>query len=157
MKKDRVIYIYGLKEKRAVEIKYIGQTVHLKSRHRSHVEHLSEAMESNPKRLWIEDALRRGEKIDMVVLEECTSAGIAVKRENFWIDFYRSVGCNLTNTRIATRSQIGTCRPSREIQYPWNNSDWLKTLPDLSTLRLMTPEESRLEGMDAKAAYWDFK
>jgi hypothetical protein len=102
----KTIYIYGLKEVDSDEIRYVGQSVDVKNRHRSHVKN-EENADEHPKVLWIENAKRRGVEIELVVLEECDLiAENEVEREQYWIDHFSSQGHRLTNLKRATCSPI---------------------------------------------------
>ncbi len=103
---SKTVYIYGLREVGQTEIRYIGQSVNPRTRHSGHITEKCSS-KKNAKRLWIEDAISRGAKIEYITLEECKSTDDAVIREDFLINQYRELGHRLTNTTKALKSIAG--------------------------------------------------
>lgn len=97
------IYIYGLKEVDSDEIRYVGQTCDLKMRRYTHLSS-KDGQIDHPKRLWIENAKRRGIEIEIITLEECGDSVNEVEREQYWISHYESLGHRLTNVDKAKPS-----------------------------------------------------
>jgi len=97
------IYIYGLKEVDSDEIRYVGQTCDVKMRRYTHLSS-KDGQIDHPKRLWIENAKRRGIEIESITLEECGDGINEVEREQYWIDHYESLGHRLTNVDKAKPS-----------------------------------------------------
>lgn len=118
------IYIYGLREVGEIEIRYVGQSVDPHSRCKLHMRDTG-MLETNLKRLWIEDVIRRNVKVEYVILEECSSCDEAVIRENFWIDHYRETGHRLTNTHRAIKSVAGYGLIQQE-KYRLRRAEYLK-------------------------------
>jgi hypothetical protein len=59
----------------------------------------------NPKRVWIEDVLDRGGKIELDAIDEC-SVKDSGELEDMWISYYMEQGAVLTNKRRATPSPL---------------------------------------------------
>lgn len=89
----KTTFIYCLRDPETNEIRYIGKADNLK--HRFQV-HMSDRRDTY-KRRWINALQERGLKPLMDILEEVPYE-IWEEREIYWIDFYRSQGCHLTNT-----------------------------------------------------------
>jgi len=92
-------YIYALVDPTTDNIRYIGKT----SRNPKHryTSHISSARYNTNTYLyrWIRLLLNNNKKPLMFVVEVCDTS-IVSEREIYYIDFYKSLGCNLTNTAI---------------------------------------------------------
>lgn len=95
----KTVRIYGLIDPRTNELRYVGQT------HRPLGRRLSQHCGTARKRTtlhvaaWIRGVLDAGSAPEMIVLQEC-SASLAEESEQFWIEYFRWVGCDLTNRSI---------------------------------------------------------
>lgn len=94
---ERTAYIYTLCETGSDDVRYVGQTINIESRLAGHMD-ISKMADTNPKRIWIEDVLSRGSTLVINIIEETTPQN-AQFREQHWIDYYLSLGAELTNTR----------------------------------------------------------
>lgn len=90
-------YIYVLREKGDREVRYVGQTIDPSHRLLAHKASLDYLGENNPKRLWINDVLRRGSSIEMEIIDDCDILEAHVT-ETYWMNFFREKGDNLTNS-----------------------------------------------------------
>lgn len=104
------VFIYALKDPRTEEIRYIGKTKNLRERMQKHCSNLSK--EHNHRVCWIRQLQRLGlqpqvEIIDEVSIEEWPSWEVA------YIEFFRSVGCNLVN---CTSGGEGINNPTAEVR-----------------------------------------
>lgn len=78
-------YIYGLVDPRDDKVKYVGKTVELKERFRTHIR---ECRKSNsPKNFWIAHLLLLGLEPELLVIEVCEDSKWK-ERERFWIAHY---------------------------------------------------------------------
>jgi hypothetical protein len=98
------VYIYALRESGSDEVRYVGQTMTPESRLKAHVAGMGLKNE-NPKRQWVENATANSTEIVMDILEECL-IDAAVFREQYWIDYHRAIGCDLTNTSKAIKAKV---------------------------------------------------
>jgi len=93
---DSTVYIYGLCDPRTDEVRYIGKTKHSPAfRLRGHIA----AAKSGHKRhttYWINELLSIGLRPNIYVIER-VDGEIWDRAERYWIAYFRSLGCNLTN------------------------------------------------------------
>lgn len=81
--------IYCLRHPITLEIKYIGRTsTTLKKRLNSHMSDRNRIVSN-----WIQELLSKSLKPDIELLEETND----IYREDFWIQYFRNLGCNLIN------------------------------------------------------------
>ncbi len=107
--------IYGLIDPIDHQLRYVGKTVaKLKSRHHGHIKDLS----NSKKAIWIRCLLEVGLKpeiieIEVVDIEEWREV------EQFWIQYFKAIGCKLTNSRAGVRERhlsgvrLGFSKPER--------------------------------------------
>lgn len=88
----RVIYIYGLKDPRNDDIRYVGKTNNLKSRLRGHIYAKKKCYSAS----WVKSLTSVGVMPVMFLLEESDDKTWR-ERERFWIAHYRALGYKLTN------------------------------------------------------------
>lgn len=135
IKKEKTVFIYILKERNIDEVRYVGQTIDVKSRYRSHFRknvHKNEI--DNRKAKWIEHSRERGVEIQLIAIEEC-SRDKANERENYWIQHYLSLGHRLTNGIDINTGKTGGRKPlpkqelknEHRIYIKDNLHDWLLT------------------------------
>lgn len=79
-------FIYGLIEKGTKDIKYVGKSNHPKRRMQQHV--CDSSNRKTPKDYWIQSVLKKGGKIDLIILEEVEYSAW-VERERYWINLYK--------------------------------------------------------------------
>lgn len=107
------VYIYGLKDPRTGEIRYVGKSVHPRERYKQHVK----GGESNlHKGRWIADLRRAGLKPEMIILEETTEAEWEA-RERHWIKQGLDSGWPLTNIAAG-----GACYPAPIVRHNWTEA-----------------------------------
>src|SRR5258708_6488621 len=88
-------YIYALLDPETNEIRYIGKADDPQKRFSRH---LWERDDTHKQR-WIRDLRSRGLKPLLQIIEEIPFA-LWQERECYWIAFYRTQGCHLTNSAI---------------------------------------------------------
>ena len=101
--------IYGLIDPRTQECRYVGKAKDAVKRGYLHVCE-SQLRRKTYKNHWIKSLLREGQRPEMIVLEETTSANWK-EAETFWIGYLRFLGARLTN---ATSGGDGVHDPSPE-------------------------------------------
>ncbi len=101
----RRFLIYGLVDPRTHELRYVGKSckgmIRPKERHHAHC------------RNWEENLLRQNLKPTIVVFHETDCADFLKEAEIFWIKYFRSIGCRLTNMTDGGEGSLGS-KPSLE-------------------------------------------
>jgi group I intron endonuclease len=105
-----MFYIYGLLDPNTKELRYIGKTNNLKVRYRDHINKLSE---TNYKANWIKSLKNNNLKPELIVLEKYENESDCFKAEIFLIEYFRSIGVNLTNLTNGGEGVSGI-KPSEE-------------------------------------------
>ena len=99
--------IYVLIDPRDEEIRYVGQTNReLNDRLRGHVRC---AGTNNHREIWIAKLRRLGFKPRIELVQEVPSL-LADEAERYWIQYYRAIRCDLTNTGAGGKSSGMTGR-----------------------------------------------
>lgn len=94
--KDRFI-IYGLKDPRTGELRYVGKSVSGLKRARSHMFPCLLSKDQTHKGYWLRQLLSAGMKAEPVVLETFETKDDLQDGERFWIAQMRGMGVALTN------------------------------------------------------------
>ena len=102
------VSIYGLRDPRTAEIRYIGKTKHIGRRLCGHL--CDTRREHTRKANWIAQLLREGLKPEVVVIDTVAEENW-IAAEIQWIAYYRWIGARLTN---ATDGGDGMNNPSEE-------------------------------------------
>lgn len=87
--------VYGLIDPRTDSLRYVGQAVDVHRRLKHHWKPSQLARGTHVAR-WLAALRRQGHRPQLVVIEE-VDAGQLYERECFWIDYFRTAGCDLTN------------------------------------------------------------
>lgn len=90
-------YIYVLCEPDGETIRYVGWTMNLKRRFRSHIYEAKRRRYITHKNNWIFSLLQRGEQPVMKQIDAIPPYGDRSTAEQKWIAHFRSLGCELTN------------------------------------------------------------
>ena len=94
----RKFLIYGLFDPFTKELRYVGKTEGtLKKRLREHISTARTLKTNDHRKQWILSVLKKGDKPEIGELEELFSHEELVEAEEFWIAYYKSVGCRLVN------------------------------------------------------------
>lgn len=96
---DPLHVIYGLIDPNTKELRYIGYTSKLRARYRHHYS-ISELRFNTHKNNWLKKLLSLGQKAELIVLEEHQTAEELPQAEIELIEYYKYIGCNLTNGTI---------------------------------------------------------
>ena len=98
--------IYGLFDPNSLELRYVGFTSHIKSRYREH--HCLRNLKGiSHKNNWIKLLLSKGQKAEIFILERYDSAELLPQAEIEQIEYYKSIGCRLTNSTIGGEGICG--------------------------------------------------
>jgi hypothetical protein len=89
------VYIYGLKDPRTNEIRYIGKS---NNPERRYSQHFAANDDNSHKCNWIKSLKRKGLRPELVILE-ITTPEEWEEREKHWIEFGVESGWDLTNIR----------------------------------------------------------
>ena len=121
------VYIYGLKDPRDYQIKYVGKTVDIDRRIKEHNQiHRNKKSKKNS---WITYLIRNGMQPIMEVLEECEESRW-VEREKYWIRYYKELGFDLKNMTLGGESNNG---------YVFTSEDRLKQSESQKLRHKITP------------------
>jgi group I intron endonuclease len=117
------VHIYGLFDPKTKEIRYIGKSIDINSRFRKHLIR----KENNHKASWIASLKKDGLKPEIEVLETIEDSNDQdwQKSEEWWIAYFRFLGCRLTNLNNGGRGGI---LPSDETRQKMSASHIGKTL-----------------------------
>lgn len=88
--------IYGLFDPNTQELRYIGYTSNQTKRYCDHHRKARLASKSH-KNSWIKSLVSKSQKAEMYILEEYQTAEELPQAEIELIEYYRSIGCDLTN------------------------------------------------------------
>ena len=98
--------IYGLCDPLTGELKYIGSTVQsLYTRVRGHIAESVNYYSNEEKSAWINGLVVRGLEPEIFEIE-ATVVSSQVEAERFWIQYYRGLGCPLTNMKGFYRPKL---------------------------------------------------
>lgn len=86
-------YIYTLLDPDTDEVRYVGVTKNLKMRFGNHLH----AKTDDHRGHWVQSLLEKNKKPKMVAIEQVSNDEWQ-EREIYWIEYYRSLGCNLVNS-----------------------------------------------------------
>ena len=111
--------VYGLIDPITNELKYIGYSENHKSRYSNH-HNPSKLKKNTHKNNWLKSILAKGLKVEMIILERYETVEKMKQGEIELIEYYKSIGCDLTNGEphnnlvSSFKSEKGEKRP------PWN-------------------------------------
>lgn len=92
----KVFIVYGLIDPITNELRYVGYTKNLKQRITSHYTP-SALSKKRHRNHWLKSLLAIGKKAEVIVLEKYYTKFEACQAETELIEYYRWIGCNLTN------------------------------------------------------------
>lgn len=88
--------IYALIDPNTNIIRYIGKTENLLKRIKKHYKS-SELKIKTHKNIWINSLLKKEQRPNVLILEECKSVEELNHAEIKWISYYKSIGLDLVN------------------------------------------------------------
>lgn len=92
-----MIYIYALIDPKTGSVRYVGKTSNLRRRLNAHIARSKLGCKYHAPQ-WIASLVADGIRPVMDVLEEMPDDADWASREIHWIEFYKRLGCDLTNT-----------------------------------------------------------
>lgn len=92
-----MVTIYGLKDPRTKEIRYVGRSINVSARYKKHIYGAEKAKHKTHRDAWIVQLKSEGLKPELVILEE-VEQNIAIESEMKWIESQKLI-YNLTNLR----------------------------------------------------------
>lgn len=110
-------YIYGLVDPSTHQLRYVGKSVLSPARRLS--VHKWRAVREGKKRhsmAWIASLLAAGCEPEAFTIEVVPENEDWVEREQFWIAYFRSLGCNLCNHTIGGEGQTGYKQPAEMVE-----------------------------------------
>lgn len=97
-------HIYVLIDPITDQVRYVGWTSNPKQRIKNHIARSKH--ENHHRANWIKSLLKKEVLPKMMIIETGKGLGYA-ERESFWISYYRSIGCDLTNSTNGGEGTIG--------------------------------------------------
>ena len=128
------VYIYGLKDPRTGEIRYVGKSDKPKARYNQHIKG---EFQNGHKERWIAELKRENLRPEMVILEVTDEKGWEM-REKYWIKFGLDSNWPLTNIAAG-----GACHPNPIQRYDWSTMLDRFLLPDERTAYRTLAEETQ--------------
>lgn len=89
--------IYGLIDPISKELRYVGKSTTGLKRPRQHGQAWSLSKTKTHCSNWVRSLLKNNFSYEIEVLEEHNDAQSLYEAEQFWISYFKSIGCNLTN------------------------------------------------------------
>lgn len=106
------IYIYVLLDPTTDAVRYVGKTNNVYKRYYNHLQELQDPKKRGyHSKNWIRQVLKTGVAPKILIVEECNSDTWR-EREKFWIQLYKTEGCNLTNMTEGGDGIAGYSKPS---------------------------------------------
>ncbi len=103
---EKKVLIYCLMDPLTGEIRYVGQTIKGNKRFKEHIKP-SSLRKHTHKNHWIKSLINKDLKPIFNVLEYIEDNSILDEREDYWINYHKSQGCNLTNAANGGRGSPG--------------------------------------------------
>jgi transcriptional regulator with XRE-family HTH domain len=95
-------YVYGIKDPRNDELRYIGKTVNnIEVRLHQHLSS-NQLKKDCSKNNWLKEVLAANQRPMIYVIEKCENEGELSSREQYWIRHHLHQGCKLTNIMSAS-------------------------------------------------------
>lgn len=140
---EKNIFVYGLIDPNTKELKYVGITIEGFRRFQNH---FCKKSRFNPVKKWIQGLRENGQIFDIVYLEYFNTDGEHLdEAEEFWISYFKSIGCELLNVTHGRRSfnffqHADTHRYMSKIMKESHNTPEMKRRISEATCAAMTPE-----------------
>lgn len=149
-------YVYGLIDPTTKEMRYIGYAHNLIKRLSAHI-NKSVSTNNKHKRLthkeaWIIGLLIQNKKPEIIKLEDCRDDYDAKQAEIELIEYYKYIGCNLTNKTIGgdgirKGSKIGPCSNERRKNISLSKIGKPRTYPVWNKGQKYTKEQKETNGV----------
>ena len=99
--------VYGLIDPRDGQLRYVGKSTSGLARPRQHVQPAFLKRDRRHKGNWVRSLVALGMRPEVEVLEVHESAETLAEAECFYIAYFRSLGCRLTNLTDGGEGQVG--------------------------------------------------
>lgn len=91
-----IVYIYAIVDPRTDEVRYVGKTTAPPRRFRDHICLARSGLAEYYSSRWMREILSDNKRPILKILQACAEENWQ-DRERYWIEFYKSKGCSLTN------------------------------------------------------------
>lgn len=125
-----IYHIYILIDPRTYQIRYVGQTINIKSRF---IDHTTKQYGKNRRTCWLNKLRSLNLKPIIQGIEECDETNWA-DREKYWIRHYRELGCDLVNATGGGEGNIGWI-PSEETRRRMSEANKGEKNPNYGKIR----------------------
>lgn len=103
--------VYGLIDPNTKELKYIGYSSQYLERYKEHLLP-SNLKHQTRKNVWLRRLLKNGFKPEIIILEEAESEINGLEKEIELIEYYKTIGCDLTNGTLGGDGRYGFKTPN---------------------------------------------
>lgn len=104
--KNKIFTVYGLFDPETLELRYIGKTTVGEARYRRHIN--PKTLDNNSYKVnWIKSIQSKGLQPVYEVLELANDMDHMNELEEFYIDYFKSLGCKLTNAQNGGKGSPG--------------------------------------------------
>lgn len=103
--------VYGLCDPRTGELRYVGKSTCGLSRPKAHLRPSVLRRTRSHCGNWIKQLTADGMKPEIVILETTITKDALVEAEQFYIAYFRFIGCNLTNLTCGGDGKVGWRMP----------------------------------------------
>lgn len=113
-------YIYILICPLTKQVRYVGKSNDPKRRLKDHMIDFRNRQGEFAKTTWLLDLYTQNLKPDMEIAEEVDMSEWKEK-EKYWIDYYKSMGCDLVNSKSGGNGlSVGNYQTFKKGNIPWN-------------------------------------
>jgi hypothetical protein len=113
---EAVTLIYGLFDPRTNELRYVGKTDQtLKDRLKAHIGRRNLTSKRHSSR-WISGIINSGARPEIFEIEKVPPGWDWKECEEFWIEYFKSIGCRLTNISSGGEGASGSKRSPEFIE-----------------------------------------
>lgn len=110
---NKEFIIYGLIDPRTGQLRYVGQSIRGLRRPVEHWKRRRFREAKDHCHTWVRSVLRDGLTPEIEILQECSSFSELDEAEDFWITYFRFIGCDLTNDPRAGKGTKGLAAPNK--------------------------------------------
>jgi predicted GIY-YIG superfamily endonuclease len=143
---------YGLIDPLTKELRYIGVSANYLERYAEHL-FPSNLIGNSHKENWIKSLLANDSKPEIVVLEEAPSREDALEREVELIEYYRFIGCDLTNGTLGGEGRYGFVTPENVKDKISRSMKGKNTKPKITAICLYCKSEFQFFAKYAKRGH----
>ena len=100
------VVIYGIVDPISNQLRYVGQTSNFIKRKSSHIRTALKGTNNSHLYNWLSSLFRSSINPEFIIFEECNIKDLD-DLEVFYIDYFKMIGCNLTNSCVGGNSRRG--------------------------------------------------